>query len=338
MKSILLLLASISQTELTYYEELLAKSQFSELEYQITEHEDYQQHSEVLVIYARALINQQRLDDANALLNFAIGVFPDSPELNYLAGLSQIRKARDGNVFVAKERATQGVALLQKAVRLNPEHYAARQALIDFYSIAPSAAGGNKEQAREMVSKLETENPVQAALALSRLLLNEKKPQEALAVIDRYMPDPPHPRLLARKAQILNDLGNQHDAFVQYQLLAQYATDLADKYGAYYNIGRLAVIADQDIDAGIISLQRYIEFYENSENQHLRWATLRLAQLMYRAGDPDEARFLLAKLSRVQINDEEFNLILLSLSSALTPKDPPPEPEPDPEIKLEQII
>ncbi|MDX3774737.1 hypothetical protein QE250_11475 [Chromatiaceae bacterium AAb-1] len=321
MKFLSLLLAvSLSQTEVSHYEELLAKAQFTELEQQIIRQPDYQQQSAVLIIYAKALISQQRLDDANTLLDFAVTAFPDNSELNYLAGLSKIRLARDGNVFAAKDRAARGVAMLQKAIALNPDNFLARQALIDFYSIAPAAAGGDKTQARQMAEKLAEDDPVQAALAQSRILLNEKKTDEALAVLDLYITEPPHPKLLARKAQILNDLSVFPAAFTNYQLLAEYATDLADKYGALYNIGRLAVIADQDIFAGISALQKYLEFYEHSENQHLNWATLRLAQLMYRAGDAEEAILLINKLSSVRVNDEEFNLILLSLSSALAQK------------------
>ena len=155
MKALLLLLAvSAAPSNLSHYEQLLAKSQFSELEHQLIQQQDYKQQDGLLVIYAKALISQQRLEDANTLLNYAIEQFPNNSELNYLAGLSKIRLASDGNVFAAKERAARGVALLQQAVTLKPDHFAARQALIDFYSIAPAAAGGDKAQAAAMAQQL----------------------------------------------------------------------------------------------------------------------------------------------------------------------------------------
>ena len=64
-----------------------------------------------------------------------------------------------------------------------------------------------------------------------------------------------------------------------------------------------------------------VDFYKNSENKTLPWATLRLAQLMYRTGDSFEATLLVGSLTTVQIEDEEFNLILLSLLSALKSKE-----------------
>lgn len=324
MKAFLFLLAgALPASNVTQYEELLAKSQFSELEHQILQQSDYKQHGDVLVVYARALIAQQRLEDANTLLNFAVEQFPGNSELNYLAGLSKIRLASNGNIFSAKERAARGVELLQKAVIIKPDHYAARQALIDFYSIAPANAGGDKELAQTMAEQLAKENPAQALLAQSRILLNENKPAEALALLEQMMPDPPNARLLARKAQILNELSQFDEAFMNYKMAAEYATDLTDKYNALYHIGRLAVVADQDAMLGVSALQQYLEFYQDSENKNIHWATLRLAQLMYRTGDNFEATLLVGSLTHARVADEEFNLILLSLLSALKPKDAP---------------
>ncbi|MGP9800978.1 hypothetical protein [Rheinheimera sp. NSM] len=334
MKALLLFIAAaVSSADVSHasnvshYEQLLASARYTELEHQLIQQPDYKQQAQLLVIYARALINQQRLEDANTLLNYAIEQFPDNSELNYLAGLSKIRLASDGNVFAAKERAARGVALLQKAVSIKPDHYAARQALIDFYSIAPAAAGGNKELANTMTVQLAEENPAQALLAQSRILLNEKKPTEALALLNSIIPNPPNPRLLARKAQILNELALYDEAFSNYRQAAEHATDLTDKYNALYHIGRLAVVADQDAMVGITALQQYLDFYRDSDNKTLPWATLRLAQLMYRTGDNFEASLLVAGLTNAQVENEEFNLILLSLLSALKPKEAKAETE-----------
>lgn len=322
MKSLLLLLsAALGSADIAHFEQLLAKSQYTELEHQMIQTPDYKQHGDLLVIYAKALIAQQRLDDANTLLNFAIEQFPQNIELSYLAGLSKIRLASDGNVFAAKDRAARGVALLQKAISLKPDHYAARAALIDFYSIAPAAAGGDKELAQQMTEELTKDNPAQALLAQSRMLLNENKPNEALALLNSMMPNPPTARLLARKAQILNEMAEYKQAFETYKDAAELATDLTERYNALYHIGRLAVIADQSPDVGISALQKYIDFYQDTENKTLPWAKLRLAQLMYRTGDSFEASLLVGGLTTTQVADEEFNLILVSLLSALKSKE-----------------
>lgn len=321
MKVFLLLIASnLASADLSHYEQLLAKSQFTELEQQLIKQPEYKQDDGLLIIYARALINQQRYEDANTLLNFAIEQFPNNSELNYLSGLSKIRLASDGNIFSAKERAKRGEALLLKAINLAPDHYAARQALIDFYSIAPAAAGGDKELAQTMAQQLAKDNPSQGLLAQSRILINNKKPNEALTLLSTMMPKPPTVRLLMRKAQLESELAIYDQAFTSYKLAAEYSTDLTDKYNALYNIGRLAVIADQDATLGITALQQYLEFYQDSENKTLPWAILRLAQLMYRTGDNFEASLLVSKLTTVQMDDENFNLILLSLTSAIKSK------------------
>lgn len=328
MKALMLLIAAnLAPDTLSNYEQLLFKAQYTELEYQILQQDDYKEHGDVLAIYARALFNQQRLEDANTLLNFAVEQFPTHSELHYLAGLCKIKLASDGNIFAAKDRALRGVALLQKAIALKPDHFPARQALIDFYSVAPAAAGGDKELARQQADLMAEINPAQAALALSRILLNEKKPDEAIAILNKYLTDPPNPLLLARKAQLLNDNQQYGEAFATYRLTAKYAVELGNKYNALYHIGRLAVIADQDVDIGIEALEDYLEFYKNSENPSVKWATLRLAQLMYRTSQLEEASKLAASLTSVEQDDEEFNLILLSLLSALRPAETKTEAE-----------
>ena len=135
------------------------------------------------------------------------------------------------------------------------------------------------------------------------------------------MPNPPTARLLSRKAQILNELAEYKQAFSTYQDAAELATDLTERYNALYHIGRLAVIADQAPEVGISALQKYISFYQDSENKTLPWAKLRLAQLMYRTGDSFEATLLVGALTTAQVEDEEFNLILVSLLSALKSKE-----------------
>src|SRR5690606_8393945 len=124
-----------------------------------------------------------------------------------------------------------------------------------------------------------------------------------------------------RKAQILNEQKNYAEAFKNFQLTVKYAEDLNNKYSALYHIGRLAVIADQDVDIGITALEQYLSFYQDSQNVTLYWATLRLGQLMYRTNQLERASELAASLTNVDNMSEEFNLILLSLLSALKPKE-----------------
>jgi tetratricopeptide (TPR) repeat protein len=334
----LFLAASLAPETLDNYQQLLVKAQYSELEHQILQQDDYKQHGDVLAVYARSLFNQQRLEDANTLLNFATEQFPQHSNLHYLAGLSKIRLASNGNIFSAKDRATRGVEHLKTALVLNPDNYAARQALIDFYSVAPAAAGGDKELAQYHAAILQQNNPIQAALAYSRILLNEKKPEQALALIEQHLTEPLNAQLLLRKAQILNEQKQYPEAFTSFQLTAKYAEDLNNKYSALYHIGRLAVIADQDVDIGITALEQYLDFYQDSQNITQYWATLRLAQLMYRTNQLQRAAELAASLTDVGNLSEEFNLTLLSLLSALKPKEVNKEQPEQPAAVLEQSL
>lgn len=312
---------NVMAADISHYQKLLDQAYYTELQNQIMQQPDYDQQSDILVVYAKSLINQQRLEDANTLLNYAIEQFPQHSELNYLAGLYKIKLAGDGNIFAAKDRAARGIILLQKAITLNPDNFKAHLALIDFYNIAPTSAGGNKALAHELANALLARNSLQGALALSQILATDKKYDEALQVIDKYLTDPPQPQLLMKKAQILQAQGHVQPATDYYLLTAKHAVESANKYHALYQIGRLTVASNLDASIGIEALQQYITYYGESENSRLNWAKLRLAQLYLQKNDLDQASRYARELETAPVikEDAEYQQALLDLIAQLTP-------------------
>lgn len=314
---------SVKAADISHYQKLLDQAYYTELQDQILQHPDYEKKSDILVIYAKSLINQQRLEDANTLLNYAIEQFPQHSELNYLAGLYKIKLAGDGNIFAAKDRAARGIILLQKAITLNPDNFKAHLALIDFYNIAPATAGGNKALATELAQALLARNALQGALALSQILATEQKYDEALQVINKYLADPPQPQLLMKKAQILQAQGQLDKAVTYYQLTAMHAVEPMNKYHALFQIGRLTLAGKLDINPGIEALQHYITYYSESENSRLNWAKLRLAQLHLLNNDLVLAAKYASELeaSPVYNEDTQYQQALSELIAKLTPSE-----------------
>jgi tetratricopeptide (TPR) repeat protein len=303
----LLLTLPLSAPASSDYSSLFAKARYTELLQQLERDPVAQQDPELMLLRARALIQQQFREEANTLLNELIQQFPEHSALLTQAALNKIALANSGNIFNARKRATDGLALLQKAITLDPQNYLARQALINFYQVAPATAGGSKTLALELTEQLFVENPVQGTLARASNAVAEGRLSDALALLDaQLLQTPDNTELLLRKAAILT----QQSAFLvaqqTYLQLQPLLTDEISRHNVNFQLGRLAVFTEHYQAEGIQALEAYLAFYDGSQQLRLPRAKLRLAQLYLRQGDKVRANALYQQIARMVIEDPDF--------------------------------
>jgi tetratricopeptide (TPR) repeat protein len=77
-------------------------------------------------------------------------------------------------------------AALQEALTLEPQWYAARSAVVEFYSVAPALVGGSIGKAQETARG--APRPEQARALQARVLLQEGQPEAALAALAAVQP------------------------------------------------------------------------------------------------------------------------------------------------------
>ncbi len=285
----------------------LQQAQYSKILSEIDQQPALKQKPGFTAIYVQAMFNLRQREQANTLLNQLITDFPEHSELLYLAGINKIVLASDGNIFNARQRTSDGLQLLVKAVTVEPTNFTAQQALISFYQSAPATAGGSKQLAAEQASILAAIDPLQGAIAQVQLLIIEERLSEAVALLDKHLTTMPNqPDLLATKASILARQDAFHVALQLYSKTAQFSSKPVQRYNALYQVGRLAVLTNSNVLEGITALSEYIGYYKDSEQSRLNWAKLRLVQLFILAGSEARAELLFADIVNTTSADEDF--------------------------------
>jgi tetratricopeptide (TPR) repeat protein len=111
---------------------------------------------------------------------------PRAQPCHYAHGtLLGVQAMNEGMLAAARSAGTVREAL-GIAHTLDPAWYPARGALLEFYALAPGMMGGSSRKAAELAQS--APRPEQAAALQARLLLGERKPREALALLLPLLP------------------------------------------------------------------------------------------------------------------------------------------------------
>lgn len=310
MKSVLFsLLLSLPATAATPAElhQLFERARYQQLLAEIAAQPDTRQDPDVMLLQVRTLIQQQFREEANTLLNELLTEHPEHSGILTQAALNKLALANSGSVFNARKRATDALALLQKAVALEPTHFQAQQALISFYQTAPANAGGSKELAAQHAEQLSQIDTNQSILAKVTIAVNETRLGDALQLLEQQLKSTPdNTDLLLRKAALLA----QQRAFLvaqeAYMQALPLLTDPVQQQNTQFQIGRLAVFSGKHASAAITALEDYLDFYQDSQQPRLHRAKLRLAQLYLRQDHSDQARVLYAEIANIESEEQDF--------------------------------
>lgn len=303
----LLLSFSVCSLELEQVNSWFEQAQYRKILTELDQQPLLKQNPDLTALYVQAMFNVRQREEANTLLNELIIKYPQHSELLYLAGINKIMLASGGNIFNARQRTSDGLQLMVRAVTIDPHNFPAQHALISFYQTAPATAGGSKELAAEQATILAALDPLQGALARIQILILDERLSEAVALIDKHLATKPNqPDLLAVKASILA----RQDAYLVAQQLysqtAEFSVKTSQRYSALYQVGRLAVLTNNNVLEGITALSEYIGYYNNTDQSRLNWAKLRLVQLFMLAGSDARAELLFADIANTTSADEDF--------------------------------
>src|SRR5262249_48661140 len=113
------------------------------------------QSAVAVALAATDSVNKPRLEAAQKLMQACIKRQPEQASCYYALGAVQGVLAVGGGAFKAIGLAPSIRSNLSRAVELDPLLYDARQALVQFYLMAPSIAGGSVGKARELAAAAE---------------------------------------------------------------------------------------------------------------------------------------------------------------------------------------
>lgn len=261
------------------------------------------------------------------LLSLVLGTAaePVQSEITLAAPIEEVRKQlRDGHIDAAIEAGEQAVETLTQdsqawfwlgrayaqqamrasllgkpkwagktrdaylqAVTLDPANLDARFDLMQYYVMAPGFLGGDREKADAQVLAMAERDAVMGKLATAMLAQYDKQPAVAeRAYRDALKLDPAHSRARIGLAMYLQP-GERWDE-IRTLWDESLATNPNDAL-AHYQLGRLAVLSGQQLDAGLVHLDRFISINETPESMTVGAAHWRRGQLLEKLGRRDDA-------------------------------------------------
>ena len=265
-----------------------------------------------------ALMNTD-LDDAEDMA----AQFVDEHKDNYSAYHMQANvmgaQAMD-SVFSALGYAKKAKASLQKAIEVAPDEIEVYQALMQFYIVAPSIAGGDIDEAKKLADKITQMDALEGKFATATIYAADDKAAEAKAMLIELSEKPEFEVRARFELGRLHIDGEEYDDAIAALtpllntnvVKAQKADEQAwntyseskftQLYGTY-RIGWVAVETSQYTKSGIDALNYYLAELEATDiDTHQlpskNWANLRLAELFLNADDVSMASSTLEKVTK----------------------------------------
>ncbi|MDQ3283080.1 MAG: tetratricopeptide repeat protein [Acidobacteriota bacterium] len=217
-----------------------------------------------LIAAGRAAMERGDFAKASDLFEKATTANPKNAEAFYWLGAAAGRQAQGANIIKQASLAKKAQSALERAVQLNPNSFEARQALVDYYTIAPGFMGGSEEKALAQAAELQKRDAYEGAHAYARIYMRDKKMDQARKVIVDLVRSQPNS---AKAHQMLgvfflsekNYSGALHELEMVLKLDANYMP-------AHYRLGQLAALTGQDYARGEAGLRKYVT-YKPADNE-----------------------------------------------------------------------
>jgi len=258
-------------------------------------------------------LSAQELDEAEDAVEKWVETEPESADAWHTRGVVMAQQGQD-SLFSAFSYAGKSLESFEKAVTLEPNSLKYRTALMQFYLMAPSMAGGDDEKALAQIEVITEIDAVQGALAKVGYLRKHEKEEQAKMLTEETLAKYPN------NADILMYAGFQEQKSENYKkafsLFAQAAEGESAEGDAsvvaLYQIGRTSVIAETRLDQGISALRQYLQAELPDGAPATHWANFLLAQLLALKGNDEESQQLITSLKKV--DDKELQKQLSSLN------------------------
>lgn len=253
----------------------------------------------------RIALRQGDAEKAQDEFESAIKIDGNNPEYHFQLGSALCNQAQSANMFSALGLAKDCVAEFEKAVDLAPDNLDYRQGLFEFYLGAPGIAGGGEDKAAATAEAIGTRDPALGLALKAKIAAHDEDFAKAETLLKDALAkaeakDQPAYRLqlglMYQQAERYADARNEFSALTRQK---------PDAYAAYYQLGRTAVLAKTELDAGAEALRTYLKAPEDGERPSHAWAHFRLGQLYLLMGKKDEGK---AELAQAALDQDDQRL------------------------------
>lgn len=243
----------------------------------------------------------EEIDQAEALLAEGLEQFPNSSRLVLLESGLMLRGFNDVGAVGAMRLARRIRRGLERAVELDPDSATARAGLIQYYLNAPRVAGGGASRAEAHFDALKsTSLPDYYALRATQSAVDGDWDDAVSWMTHAFNEDPGDARAVS--------LGNTLLAAGRYdearERFAAVVAESPSHGGAWYQMGRLSVLAEDWLDEGRAAFETFLSLPRWPNDPSLAAAWWRLGQIELLADSPALAR---AAFEQSLLLDPEFS-------------------------------
>jgi tetratricopeptide (TPR) repeat protein len=211
---------------------------------------------EVLYYLGRIAVEQKQYDAAEGYLLKATQLAPDVHRYVLWLGKAYGSHGREANLFTKGLLAPKIHAAFERAVELKPDDIDSRRDLVSFYLEAPGFLGGSYEKAREQADAIAKLDAIEGARAYARIARTQERQDEAYAILKKASDaHPENVEFAVETAIAAQGIKRWDDSFAILEAAIKRAPEA---WGAWYQIGRTAVLSGQKLEHGAEALEKYI--------------------------------------------------------------------------------
>jgi tetratricopeptide (TPR) repeat protein len=268
---------------------------------------------EALKNLGRAALAEGNADKAVELLQKAVELRPNSAEYHYRLGQALGAAAMKASFFSQASLAGKTRDEFLKAVQLDPNYLDARNALVDYYTMAPALVGGSEEKAMEQAAELKKRDALLGHRAYARIYTRAKKLDLARKEWQDFVRE--QPQSAAAHSLLGSFLGmtdkKPKEGFEEVDL----AIKLDPSYmPAYYRLGAIAATTGARLPRGEEALKKYVSYKPAENEPSLANAHYFLGMVYEKEGKKAEAKTSYANALRLAPGSKEISEALKRVS------------------------
>lgn len=227
-----------------------------------------------LALGRRALLDA-KVDEAAKHFEKAVALDADNSVNHLWLGRAYARQAQNASLFKQAGLAKKTRTTWQRAVALDPDNLNAREALVEFYLVAPGIAGGSVSKAEAEAVEIAKRNGARGEIARGRIMEKQKRFDDAERLY-RAAFDKETKSAAARLGSLYQSQKNWEKMFALFDGLLR--SDPSQTW-ALYHIGKAGALSGQRLDRAEEALLAYLRTIPGEDDAQPAGAHWRLGQI-----------------------------------------------------------
>jgi len=260
---------------------------------------------EALRLLSRIAMAYANDEEAANLCRKAIELQPLNADYHYCAGNALRSAVQHASFFRQPALSKETREELIRAIELDPNHLAARLALLEYYVYAPAFAGGSEEKALQQAAEIRKRDVATGHRAYARIYSRQKKPDLARKeFIDGVREDPKSPRAHTALATFYaTEEKNFKATFEELETAIRLDPDYMP---AWFRLGHAASLSGMNLTRGEEALRKYAAYRPKDNEPTTAAASYYLGVIFEKEGKKNEARQSYASALKLSPGSKEL--------------------------------